>query len=118
MNGDARDEQLDLLREIAKWTRESALPTVRDRVVRLLDNEQKKRVYETIAEGAYSYRALEAETGVSRTLARQWVLQWEEQRIAEPGAAQPKALFTLRELGISPAEPKAARAPRKKVAAE
>jgi transposase-like protein len=109
---------MELLREIAKWTREGALPAVRDRVVRLLDSDLKKRVYDTIADGAYSYRALETETGVNRSIARQWILDWEAQRIAEPGAAQPKALFTLRELGISPAEPKAARAPRKKAGAE
>jgi transposase-like protein len=111
-----RNEQLELLREIAKWTRESALPAVRDRVIRLLDTDQKKRLYEAIADGTTSYRSLEVETGVNRSIARDWVVQWEAQRIAEPGAAQPKALFTLRELGIPSAAPKAARAPRKAAA--
>jgi transposase-like protein len=113
MDGGERDEKLELLREIAKWTRESALPTVRDRVVRLLDSDQKKRVYEAIAGGNLSYRSLEAATGVNRALAREWVVQWEAQRIAEPEAAQPRALFTLRELGIPAPPPKADRAPTK-----
>lgn len=106
-------EELLLLREIAKWTRESALPTVRERVVRLLDTEQKKRLYEAISDGSMSYRSLEAATGVNRAVAREWVIQWEAQRIAEPGAAQPKALFTLRELGIAPAAPRAEATPKK-----
>jgi hypothetical protein len=106
-------EEVLLLREIAKWTRESALPTVRERVVRLLDSEQKKRLYEAITDGSMSYRSLEASTGVNRAMAREWVIAWEAQRIAEPGATQPKALFTLRELGIPPAAPKAAVAPKK-----
>jgi transposase-like protein len=106
------DEELQLLREIAKWTREGALPAVKDRVVRLLDSELKKRVYEATAEGRLSYRALETETGVNRATIRQWVVEWEEQRIAEPGATQPTALFTLREFGIQPAAPKTAK-PRK-----
>jgi transposase-like protein len=112
MNGDSREEQLELLREIAKWTRESALPTVRDRVIRLLDTEQKKRVYQAIAEGTLSYRALETETGVNRATIRQWITEWEGQRIVQPDAPQPHALFTLHELGIPSAEKKAVR-PRK-----
>lgn len=113
MNEPQPSEELLLLREIAKWTRESALPTVRDRVVRLLDSEQKKRVYEAIADGALSYRSLETETGVNRKVAREWIIEWEGQRIAEPGADKPRALFTLKELGISAAAAKAVRAPRK-----
>lgn len=109
MDGNRPDEQVELLREIAKWTRESALPAVRDRVVRLLDSEQKKRVYEAIADGTLSYRAIETATGVNRATVRAWVTEWEGQRIVEPGASQPHALFTLRELGIAPASPKAGR---------
>jgi transposase-like protein len=107
------NEQLELLREIAKWTRESAVPTVRERVVRLLDSDQKKRVYEAIADGTMSYRSLEAATGVNRAVAREWVIQWEAQRIAEPSSPQPKALFTLRELGILPAAPRGEATPTK-----
>lgn len=111
------DEQILLLREIAKWSRESALPTVRDRVARLLDSDLKKRVYEAIADGSMSYRAIEASTGVNRATVKLWVTEWESQRIAEPGAAQPHALFTLRELGI-PAAPAKAERPSRKPAAK
>jgi transposase-like protein len=116
MDANQPNEQMELLREIAKWTRESALPTVRDRVMRLLDSEQKKRVYEAIADGRLSYRALETSTGVNRSIVRQWVTEWEGHRIVEPGAPQPRALFTLRELGIPAAPPKAPRTPRSAVA--
>jgi hypothetical protein len=97
---DEVDEQTRLLREIAKWTRESALPTVRDRVLRLLDSEPKKLVYDAIATGTLSYRSIEANTGVRRALVSQWVAEWEEQRIVELDTPQPHALFTLRELSI------------------
>ena len=41
MAADERTE-LELLREIARWTREAALPVVRERVERLLDTDQRR----------------------------------------------------------------------------
>lgn len=61
----ADDEQLQLLREIARWTREAALPVVRDRVERLLDGEAKKRAYEAMADGTAGVTAIEKATGVN-----------------------------------------------------
>jgi transposase-like protein len=97
------DEQLELLREIVRWTREAALPTVRPRVERLLDTDPKKRVYEAIAEGTASVKAVEKSTGANHNDIRTWLTTWEAEGIAEPDASPPKALFTLRELGITPA---------------
>jgi predicted Rossmann fold nucleotide-binding protein DprA/Smf involved in DNA uptake len=105
------EKQVELLQEIAKWTRESALPTVRERVVRLVDTDPKKRVYEAMAEGSLSYRSLEAATGVSRAAIPTWVTEWEAQRIVTSDGGQLRALFTLRELGI-PAAPAATKAER------
>jgi transposase-like protein len=102
-------EELRLLAEIARWTREAALPVVRQRVERLLDTDAKKRVYDAIAEGAATISAVEKTTGVNHTEARSWIDEWEAEGIAIPEAKPPKAAFTLRELGIPPPPPRTPR---------
>jgi hypothetical protein len=104
-------EELRLLREIARWTREAALPVVRERVERLLDSDPKKRVYEAIAEGTAGLTAVEKSTGVNHTEARKWIDEWEAEGIAVPEAKPPKATFTLRELSIPSAPPRTPRKP-------
>jgi predicted Rossmann fold nucleotide-binding protein DprA/Smf involved in DNA uptake len=99
----ADDEQLRLLREIARWTREAALPSARERVERLLDSDPKKRVYDAMAEGTRSVAVLEKETGANHNDIRKWLKVWEAEGIAEVAASPPKATFTLAELGIEPA---------------
>lgn len=98
MNG---SEEIRLLAEIVRWTREAALPTVRERVEAVLDSDPKKRVYEAMAEGAASVVAIEKSTGVNHNDIRKWMKEWEGDRLVELGA-RPKAMFTLRELGIPP----------------
>jgi hypothetical protein len=107
-------EELQLLREIARWTREAALPVVRERVERLVNTEAQKRVYDAMADGATSLTAIEKSTGVNHTEARKWMDEWEAEGIAVPDAKPPKAMFTLRELGI-PAPP--AHTPRRRASA-
>ncbi len=95
-------EELRLLAEIARWTREAALPVVRERVERLVDSDSKKRVYDAIAEGTANMTAIEKSTGVNHTEARKWIDEWEAEGIAVPDARPPRAMFRLRELGIAP----------------
>jgi transposase-like protein len=102
-------EELRLLGEIARWTREAALPIVRERVERALDSDPKKRVYEAMADGTDSVAAIEKSTGVNHNDIRKWVAEWEGERIAEIDGKSPKAMFTLRELGIAPAPPRTPR---------
>jgi hypothetical protein len=97
-------EELQLLREIARWTREAALPVVRERVERLVDTDAKKRVYDAMAEGVANMTAIEKSTGVNHNEARKWIDEWEAEGIAVTDAKPPRAMFTLRELGI-PAPP-------------
>jgi hypothetical protein len=104
-------EELRLLAEIARWTREAALPIVRERVEGLLDSDARKRVYEAIAEGTAPVSTVEKSTGVNHSDINEWVAQWQTERIVELDVKPPKAMFTLRELGISPAP---ARKPRKR----
>jgi hypothetical protein len=108
MNG---SEEIRLLSEIARWTREAALPIVRERVDRVLDTDPKKRVYHAMAEGTASVTAIEKSTGVNHNEINKWIAEWQAERIVELDMKPPKAMFTLRELGISPAP---ARTPRKR----
>jgi hypothetical protein len=107
-------EQLRLLAEIARWTRQLALPTLRPRVERLLDTDPKKRVYEAIAGGTASVKAVEKATGANHNDIKVWLRIWEAEGIVEPNTNPPKATFTLSELGIAPAPPRAVRAPKSK----
>lgn len=104
------DEQIRLLRDIARWTRLAAVPVARERVERLLDSDPKKRVYAAIADGSLPVREVERETGANHTDIGNWIRAWEGEGIVEPGASPPKAIFTLRELGIEPAPERVRRA--------
>ncbi|MFN2587796.1 MAG: hypothetical protein ABR613_06750 [Actinomycetota bacterium] len=106
------DEELQLLREIARWTREAALPSARARVERLVDSDPKKRLYEAMAAGTQGVTPLEKSTGVNHNDIRKWVKEWEAEGIAESGASPPRATFTLAELGIEPAPERIRRAKR------
>jgi hypothetical protein len=99
--------ELDYLAEIARWTREAALPIVRERVERLLDSEAKKRVYASMEDGTATKVAIAKVTGVnvSRDM-NPWIKFWEAEGIVDRGSNPPKATFTLSELGIPPAPPK------------
>jgi len=105
----SNSEELRLLTEIARWTREAALPIVRERVERLLDSDGKKRVYEALADGTESVTAVEKSTGVNHNEINKWVAEWQAERIVEVDRKPPKAMFTVGELGIAPAPPRAAR---------
>ena len=112
MAGDERTE-LELLREIARWTREAALPVVRPRVERLLDTDSKKRVYAALEAGTATKKAISESTGMN--IARDinpLIAVWEERGIVERGSNPPKATFSLGELGIGAPPPKTAK-PRK-----
>jgi hypothetical protein len=98
-----------LLREIARWTREAALPAARERVRRLLDSDPKKRVYEALAEGTSSVSAVEKATGANHNDINAWLRTWEHEGIVQRGGSRRKAVFTLSELGIEPAPPRTAR---------
>jgi hypothetical protein len=106
MAADERTE-LELLREIARWTREAALPLVRERVERLLDTDPKKRVYAAMEAGTATKVAISTATGmnVGRDI-NPWIKVWEDEGIVDRGSNPPKATFTLSELGIAPAGPK------------
>lgn len=106
MVGDDRTEELRILRDIARWTREAALPLLRGRVERLLDSDAKKRVYAALETGTGGVVAIEKATGVNHNDIGPWIKLWETEGIVDNGVTPTKATFTLSELGIAPAPPK------------
>lgn len=105
-----RTEELALLREIARWTREVALPLARLRVEGLVDTEAKKRAYVAMEGGTNSKPVVAELAGVNRTRDLvPWLAEWEAQGIVDRGSNPPKATFSLSELGIAPPGPKADR---------
>jgi hypothetical protein len=112
MATEATKTELEYLAEIARWTREAALLVVRERVVRLLDTDAKKRVYAAMETGTATKVAIQAATGmnVARDI-NPLIKAWEAEGIVDRGSNPPKATFSLSELGIAPAPPKAARKP-------
>lgn len=96
---DDRTEELRLLRDIARWTREAAMPIVRPRVLALLDNDAKKRVYAAM-DGATGVMAIEKATGANHNDIAQWAKQWAVEGIVDANAGPPKATFKMSELGI------------------
>jgi transposase-like protein len=112
MVGDDRTEELRILRDIARWTREAALPLVRGRVERLFDSDAKKRVYAALETGTAGVVAIEKATGVNHNEIGSWIKLWDTEGIVDNGVTPPAATFTLSELGIAPAPPKVDR-PRK-----
>lgn len=106
---DALPEELLLLREIARWTREAGLPAARERVERLVDTDGKLRVYAAMADGTESLMSLERSAGVNHNDIRKWLDTWEALGIAERGAKPPRAIFRLDELGIAPPPARPAR---------
>jgi len=111
MAGEMVTAEIRLLMRIERWTREAALPLVRERVERLLDTDAKRRAYDAL-DGTASLMAIEKSTGANHTDVKGWVVGWEIEGIVEPDTSPPRASFTLRELGIAPPPPKTAR-PRK-----
>lgn len=107
MAGDERTE-LELLRDIARWTREAALPSFRIRVQALLDTDSKKRAYAAM-DGATGVVAIEKATGANHNDVGLWVRQWVLDGIVDPNTSPPKATFKLTELGIEAPPSKAAR---------
>lgn len=101
--------ELELLKDIARWTREAALPTFRPRVLALLDTDSKKRAYAAM-DGTTGVVAIERATGANHNDIAKWLTIWVAEGIVDRGSSPPKATFTLTELGVEAPPPKATRA--------
>lgn len=102
--------ELEYLAEIARWSREAALPSVRKRVEGILDTDSKKRLYAALEGGTATKAAIEASIGMNTGRDINPLIKvWEAEGIVERGSNPPKATFSLAELGIAPAPARTAR---------
>jgi len=97
-------EEKELLQQILKWTREGALPSVRERVLPFIDTDAKKRIYHAIADGTRSTRMIEEVASVSRATAVKLVEEWRAAGVVVADSEPPRAVFTMAELGIAAPE--------------
>lgn len=108
MPGDERNEELRLLREIARWSRVAALPSLRERARTLIDTDSKKRAFAAM-DGSTGVIAIEKATGANHNDVAKWLKVWMPEGLVDPDSSPPKASFNLAELGIDAPPPKAAR---------
>jgi hypothetical protein len=100
--------ELELLRDIERWTRLAALPGLRVLAEDLLDIDSKRRAYAAM-DGATGVIAIEKATGANHNDIAKWLKTWTAAGIVDPGVTPPQASFTLAELGIDSPPPKAVR---------
>ncbi len=100
---DEYEEIVGLLKELVKWTRWMALPSVREILERLVDTDERKAVYE-LTDGEHTTRSIAGATGVNKGTVSRWWREWESQGIVVevPGTRGKRGKgFSLLELGLS-----------------
>lgn len=108
MAGDDHSEEVRLLREIARWSRVAALPSIRERARSLLETDSKKRAFAAM-DGSTGVIAIEKATGANHNDIAKWLKLWVPEGLVDPDSSPPRASFTLAELGIDAPPPKTAR---------
>jgi hypothetical protein len=95
-----QDEHLVVLREILKWIRVEALPSVRATLEGILQKQEHRRLYQSL-DGSRTQTQLSSKSGISQPTISRLVAAWQRSGIVEeksPGKY--KKLFDLEELGI------------------
>jgi len=99
------DEQTELLREILKWTRFTAMKEVKDTLSAALDTPQKKQIYQ-LSDGEKSGIEISKAVGTSHTTVHNYWKAWAKVGIVEPlrarGGDRYKRSFDLEDFGIGP----------------
>jgi hypothetical protein len=98
------NEQTQLLREILKWIKFTAMPQVKEVLTSALDNDQKRLSYQ-LSDGSRGIAEICKATGIDglATISRFWK-SWEKQnlgvRIPVRGGERFKRSFDLEDFGI------------------
>ena len=76
------DEVSSLLEKLVTYTKLANYHSIRNRLMQILDSEEKRRVFETTDE-KNTVRDIEAITGVSIGTISRWWSEWEKEGIVE-----------------------------------
>jgi predicted transcriptional regulator len=108
------NEQITLLREIAKWLRFAGMKEVKAVLTSALDSDQKKLVYH-LSDGSNGSVKIAQQSGVSDFTVRSYWKQWSKVGIVEAikvgGGDRYKKAFDLEDFGIDVPQARAAGQP-------
>ena len=104
MSRDKNDEIIELLQELVKWTKFQAWGKVKDVLLSVLDDDEKKKIY-NLSNGELSSRIIAEKVSTSRsTIIKNWN-NWAKLNIVEPISVQRgnryKKMFNLEDFGIT-----------------
>jgi len=108
--GDTQDRIIELLEEMVKWTRFSSMPGVKQVLMDVLNDDERKMVYQ-FSDGRGSEEVAKL-TGVGASTIPRWWKIWIKAGISEAvsvkGGERAKRLFSLEDFGIDIPKPKQA----------
>ncbi len=102
---DQNDEMAAILREILKWTRVQAAPSVKKTLETILSKAEHRRLYQAL-DGKKTQKQLAAQCTISQPRISELVTGWQRAGIVEePAPGKYTKAFDLRDLGIEVEEP-------------
>lgn len=83
MSGNTEDnEQARLLRKLVTYTKLANYESIRSRMIKILNSDDKKRVFEA-TDGKNSTRDIQSATGVTKDTVSDWWNEWQKEGIVE-----------------------------------
>ena len=76
------NEQVRLLRELTTYTKLANYESIRSRLIKILNSDDKKRVFEA-TDGKNSVRDIQSATGVTKATVSDWWNEWQKEGIVE-----------------------------------
>jgi hypothetical protein len=110
------DDSVSLLHELIVYTKLANYENIRNRLITILDSEDKKRVFEA-TDGNNGTRQIESITGVNKNSVSNWWDEWEREGIVEESKevrGRQYKIVSLGEFGIKVAAGKKERSKRLK----
>ena len=104
MSKDQNDLFIELLQELVKWTKFQAWGKVKDVLFSVLDDDEKKKIY-NLSNGELSSRIIAEKVSTSRSTIIKYWNSWAKLNIVEPISVQRgnryKKMFNLEDFGIT-----------------
>lgn len=103
MNKENNDQLIELLKELVKWTKFQAWGKVKEVLINVLNEDEKRKIYH-LSNGENSSRDIAEIVSVSRSTILKYWNDWAKFNIVEPISVQRgnryKKMFNLDDFGI------------------
>lgn len=103
MNETTEDnEQTRLLQKLVTYTKLANYASIRNRLIAILDSDDKKRVFEA-TDGKSRVRDIQSATGVNKAMVSNWWNEWQKEGIVEEckeARGRRRKLLSLSDFGI------------------